>query len=98
MESDIFKSGYLRNFERAVFQEAKPGRARRIELWQQVIYHNLVLRMLPSRRSRDRPKEPDYRLGWQRFIQIAKLTGVERGIVYGTDGNKLAALRDRYDR
>lgn len=84
------KSRYLRNFERAVFLKKYPTQEERALLWSQVIYHNLVLRLLPS--VNYRPKLEDYTAGWQVFLDLVKMVEAKRCIVYGLEPLKIEAL------
>jgi hypothetical protein len=85
------KSRYLRNFARAFFLKRKISLAERELLWRQVIYHNLVPRMMST--LKQRPTEQDYRDGWHAFLQLAQLTGAQRCIVYGLEALKIDALK-----
>lgn len=91
-----FKSRYLRNFERAVFLKRRPVAAERALLWSQVIYHNLVPRLLPSRK--DRPTYDDYTKGWRVFLELAEVVQAQRCIVYGLESLKVKALLDLLSR
>ena len=85
-----FKSAYLRNFERAVFLKKKPTGAQQKLLWSQVIFHNLVPRLLHSRRQR--PTDEDYTNGWKIFLELAKVVQPQRCLVYGLESKKIDAL------
>jgi hypothetical protein len=85
------RSRYLRNFARAFFLTRKVGRAERELLWRQVVYLNLVPRMMKT--LRDRPSETDYRDGWRQFLAIAELVEARRCVVYGLEAVKIDALR-----
>jgi len=85
-----FKSRYLRNFERAVFLKKHPAEEERTLLWSQVIYHNLVSRLLPS--VKHRPKLEDYIAGWRVFFDLVKIVKARRCIVYGLEPLKIEAL------
>ena len=85
-----FKSRYLRNFERAVFLKKHPTKEERTLLWSQVIYHNLVSRLLPS--VKHRPSFEDYTAGWQVFLDLIKIVEAKRCIVYGLEPLKIEAL------
>lgn len=87
----LFKTPYVRNFERAVFRKRKPSVCQRKSLWLNVVYHNLVLEMLESRRHR--PSADDYRKGWQTFLRLASLLQADRCIVYGLEPEKIEAFR-----
>lgn len=85
-----FKSRYLRNFERAVFLKKRPGPEERALLWTQVVYHNLVPRMMTS--LKQRPSAADYVAGWRMFFQLAATVEARRCIVYGLEPAKIDAL------
>lgn len=85
------KSRYLRNFARAFFGKAKVGRADRQLLWQQVVYHNLVPRMMEARGKR--PSEQDYLNGWRKFFVLATMVEARRCVVYGLETVKINALK-----
>lgn len=84
------KTRYLRNFTRAFWGKAKIVKADREALWQQVIFHNLVLRML---HKNGRPSEDDYRDGWRAFFELALTVEARRCVVYGLEKVKIAALK-----
>jgi hypothetical protein len=86
-----FKSRYVRNLERAYYGKRRPSAHERQNLWGGVVYHNLVLRMLHSERTR--PSDADYTRGWERFIDLAACLGVQRAVVYGLERRKIDALR-----
>lgn len=85
------KSRFVRNFERAVFLKKRLDRIERTRLWSQVVYHNLVLRMMPSLKSR--PTCEDYLDGWRAFLPLTEVIGAQRCIVYGLEHKKIAALK-----
>jgi hypothetical protein len=84
------KSRYLSNFERAVFLKKKPTSGQREFLWSQVVYHNLVPRLLKSRQ--DRPTLDDYTDGWKVFLELAEMVKAQRCIVYGVETLKVDSL------
>jgi hypothetical protein len=87
-----FKSRYLRNFERAALLKMRPSRPERELLWSHVVFHNLVLSLLPSRKSRPTPR--DYTAGWEAFLELAEVTQAQRCIVYGVESSKIEALQN----
>jgi hypothetical protein len=87
----MFKSAYVRNLERAVFQKKKPSAGERKSLWLSVAYHNLVLGLMESRRHR--PSVPDYQNGWMTFLRLAAVLQADRCIVYGLEPEKIDAFR-----
>ncbi|WP_201485647.1 hypothetical protein [Pseudomonas sp. OF001] len=86
------KSRYLRNFERAVFLKTRPSGLERAHLWSHVIFHNLVLELLPSRKNR--PTMRDYTAGWEAFLELAEVVQPQRCIVYGLESPKIEALQE----
>jgi hypothetical protein len=86
------KSNYVRNIERAIFNETQPHDEHRLGLWNTVIYHNLVLKYMPTIKSR--PKYDDYKKGWEAYlILIAKVKSKEC-LVYGLEAKKYKALKE----
>jgi hypothetical protein len=85
-----YKSRFLRNFERAVFQKKRPKAVERKRLWTGVIYHNLVPRMMES--LKDRPTYDDYYTGWSDFLQLVTIVKAQQCIVYGLETPKIGAL------
>lgn len=85
------KLPFVRNFERAFYLKRHPSAQERQDLWSGVAYHNLVLRMLRSRKAR--PSDEDYAEGWQHFIELCRCLGVQQVIVYGLEKRKIDALR-----
>jgi hypothetical protein len=53
---------YVRHIERAIFLASKPSTEQKRTLWTSVVYHNLVLEVLRSKKHR--PSESQYRKGW----------------------------------
>jgi hypothetical protein len=87
----MFKSAYVRNLERAVFQKKKPSASQRKSLWLNVAYHNLVLDLMESRRHR--PSVFDYQNGWMTFLRLAAVLQADRCIAYGLEPEKIDAFR-----
>lgn len=83
-------SKYVRNIERAIFQSQAPSSADKDKLWASVVYHNLVLRPMPT--LKDRPKETDYKNGWEVMLNLAVLLEIDQCIVYGLEWKKIKAL------
>ena len=84
------KSGFVRNIERAIFNDENPTVVQKQMLWCSVVYHNLVLRHMPA--ITDRPKYNDYLSGWTVFLDLARLMDLDQCIVYGLERNKIDAL------
>lgn len=85
-----YKSRFVRNFERAVFQKVKPSRIDREKLWSEVIYHNLAPKMMAKLAYR--PNHEHYRDGWRTLLKMAPAVGAARCIVYGHEKRKVDAL------
>lgn len=83
-------SRYLQNFQRAALGKKSPSREQVVGLWKSVAYHNLVLKMLPSRNSR--PSKNDYIQGWEKFLELSELLKFNKCIVYGLEYRKIDAL------
>lgn len=85
-----FSSAYVRNFERSVFLKRRPCGKQRERLWTNVVYHNLVMRMLAS--PKNRPTFNDYSVGWEKLLELATVVQAQRCIVYGLEPLKINAL------
>lgn len=85
------KTRFLRNFERAVFMTSAPTGAQRESLWCGVAFHNLVNRLLTSRKHR--PTFEDYLAGWGSVLSIFRMLQVDNCVVYGLERKKVLALR-----
>ena len=92
---DSPSADFVRNFERAVFLKSHTTKAERERLWTEVVYFNLVPRLLPSRKWVDRPTVDDYADGWRQFFRVAAAVGAERCVVYGLEWPKIKALLER---
>ncbi len=84
------KAPFVRNIERAIFQQKNPDFARVQKMWQKVCYHNLVLDSLDSRRKR--PSYQQYYNGWLIFLRLCNILQIDQGIVYGLEQKKLKAV------
>lgn len=85
-------SAYVRNIERAIFQEASPSKEKKLSLWKSVAYHNLVLDLLPSKKHR--PSSEQYVAGWRALFPLCQKLGVQQCVVYGLERPKRRALND----
>ena len=85
------KSPYARNIERAIFFKKRPSRAEAKTLWSNVVYHNLILRAMPTKKHR--PIYNDYINGWQAFINLVKIIPIDQCLVYGVDFEKVKSLK-----
>lgn len=83
-------SKYVRNIERAIFQSKSPSNTDKERLWASVIYHNLVLRPMPT--LKDRPSYEDYKAGWNEMLNMASHLAIEQCVVYGLERKKINAL------
>ncbi len=86
------KSLYAKNIERAILLKKKPKSLESNFIWKNVIYHNLVLRAMPTKKSR--PKYIDYFNGWKVFIELAQRMDIEQCIVYGVEPRKLKSFKE----
>ncbi|CAA6808049.1 MAG: Unknown protein [uncultured Sulfurovum sp.] len=84
------KSRYVRNIERAIFNIKTPLYENKLNLWNSVIYHNLVLRYMPTIKSR--PTYKDYIIGWKKYLHLINLLTVDECLVYGLESKKYNAL------
>jgi len=84
------KSPYVRNIERAIYQIQRPRNENKLNLWNKVVYHNLVLRYMPTRKSR--PTYDDYKIGWEKYLLIIKILYIDECLVYGLEAKKYNAL------
>jgi hypothetical protein len=88
-------SKYVRNIERAIFGERHPKNSAKSNLWNSIIYHNLVLRPMSS--SKERPTYSDYIAGWREFLSLLAITDSVECIVYGVEWQKIKSLRETLD-
>lgn len=90
--NQLSNAKFVRNIERAIFQKKRPEWVGVEKIWRNVVYHNLVLRAMPS--LKDRPNYNDYKEGWLAFIELAKELSIDQCIVYGLEHAKLESLFD----
>lgn len=86
------KSKFVRNIERAVFQIKNPKAESKQNFWDSVVYHNLVLRHMPTIKSR--PKYDDYKMGWEKYLSLIKTLDIKECLVYGLEAEKYNSLID----
>lgn len=86
------KTRYVRNIERALFQTKRPSVESVNAFWSSVIYHNLVLTPMPTKKHR--PAYDHYFDGWEVFIKLAELLKPAQCIVYGLERLKLTSLKE----
>lgn len=88
-------SKYVRNIERAIYNQKTPSDEEKKKLWHSVVYHNLVLR--PMSTLNHRPTYSDYLKGWNEVIILFKDLSVKEVIVYGLEKEKIQALKEVAD-
>ena len=86
------KSKFVRNIERAIFQIKKPTSESKLSFWNSVVYHNLVLRYMPTIKSR--PKYTDYKRGWEVYLTLIDTIKAKECLVYGLESKKYKSLID----
>jgi hypothetical protein len=89
------KSKFVRNIERAVYSKRSPTDIEKKQLWDSVSYHNLVGRVLKTKKHR--PSYNDYLSGWSTFEALLDLLEFDEVIVYGLEKKKIKALIDYCD-
>lgn len=82
---------FVRNIERAIFCVKNPKNMDKDIFWQSIMYHNLVLRRMPT--LKHRPTFNDYKKGWEAFLELVKELEIEQCIVYGLESKKLKAFK-----
>lgn len=85
------QSRFVRNFERAYFRKRDVTSHERQDLWTSIVFHNLVLEVLKSPKSR--PTDAQYAQGWDRAIELVQLLQADQVIVYGLEQRKVRALK-----
>lgn len=81
---------YVRNIERAIFQVTRPKPEQKSRVWTSVVYHDLVLELLASRKHRPKPKQ--FNVGWREVFDLWGILGIEQCLVYGVQSsNELKA-------
>lgn len=89
-------SKFVRNIERAIYDKRKPTDEEKKSFWNSVSYHNLVTRVLKSKKHR--PSYTDYYSGWCEFNKLIDLLDVNEVIVYGLEKEKIKSLIDFSER
>lgn len=84
------KTRYVRNIERAIFQKKKPSANCINTFWTSVVYHNLVLEAMPTKKHR--PTYQHYVDGWNKFLELADVLHPGQCIVYGLERAKIKSL------
>lgn len=90
------KSKFVRNIERAVYGKRKPSDDQKKVFWNAVSYHNLVNRVMKSKKHR--PSYSDYYSGWCVFDQLIDTLEVNEVIVYGLEQIKIKSLIEYSER
>ncbi|PZX34294.1 hypothetical protein C7416_101578 [Cupriavidus phytorum] len=75
------ESKYVRNIERAILQATRPKPEQKSRFWTSVVYHDLVLDLLASRRHRPKPEQ--FNDGWREVFDLWGILGIEQCLVYG---------------
>ncbi len=86
------KSKFVRNIEKAIFNSYSPLNAEKNELWNSVVYHNLVTRVMKT--VKKRPSQDDYYKGWETFAKLIDVIRPKQVLVYGLEIKKITALHD----
>jgi len=86
------KGNYVRNIERAIFNDKTPSDENKLNLWNSIVYHNLVLTCMPTIKSR--PSYNDYLEGWNKYLLLISLLKIKNSLVYGLESKKYNALRE----
>ena len=90
------KSKFVRNIERSVYGKRKPSDDEKELFWDSVSYHNLVSRVLKSKKHR--PSYSDYYSGWCVFDNLVDTLDVNEVIVYGLEQKKIKSLIEYSER
>lgn len=83
-------AAFVRNIEKAIYSKEEPSNSEKAYLWDSVVYHNLVSRVLKS--IDHRPTFNDYLAGWSVFDRVVSIFGVDQVLVYGLEQKKIKAL------
>lgn len=84
------KSKFVRNIEKAIYGKRKPTDSEKEFFWNSVCYHNLVNRVLKTKKHR--PSYNDYYSGWSTFEQLVDLLQFDQVVVYGLEQKKIKSL------
>tara|TARA_Y100001951_G_scaffold104157_1_gene114963 strand:- start:542 stop:1240 length:699 start_codon:yes stop_codon:yes gene_type:complete len=85
---------FIRNIERAIYSKRNPTNEEKAHLWNSVVYHNLVCRVLET--NRHRPSYDDYYTGWKVFDKLTTVFDIDQVIVYGLESPKIIAFNSYY--
>lgn len=61
-----------------------------LNFWNSVVYHNLVLRHMPTIKSR--PQYDDYKEGWIKYLSLIDTIEARECLVYGIESKKYNSL------
>jgi hypothetical protein len=87
-------SKFVRNIERAIYSKRRPTNEEKSDFWNSVVYHNLVNRVLKTKKHR--PSYDDYYSGWKVFDKITSVFYVDQVIVYGLENLKIKAFKSYF--
>lgn len=87
-------SKFVRNIERAIYSKKTPTNEEKAEFWSSVVYHNLVSRVIKTKKHR--PAYVDYYFGWKTFDKLTSVFDVDQVIVYGLESVKIKAFKDYF--
>lgn len=87
-------SKFVRNIERALFFKRRPADDEKLLLWNSVVYHNLVSKVLKTKKHR--PTYDDYYFGWNVFDNLISVFDVDQVIVYGLESVKIKAFKNYF--
>lgn len=87
-------SKFVRNIERAIYSKKRPTNEEKAEFWNSVVYHNLVSRIIKTKKHR--PSYNDYYLGWKIFDKLISVFDVDQVIVYGLETVKIKAFKSYF--
>lgn len=88
-------SKFVRNIERALFFKRRPTDEEKSLLWNSVVYHNLVSKVLKTKKHR--PTYDDYYFGWKTFDKLIPVFDIDQVIVYGLESLKIKAFKNYFE-
>ncbi|WP_404417795.1 hypothetical protein [Marinospirillum sp.] len=83
-------SKFVRNIERALFIKKYPTDDEKSLLWNSVVYHNLVSKVLKTKKKR--PAYSDYYYGWHVFGSLVSILDIDQVLVYGLENSKIKSF------
>mgnify|MGYP003625543558 CR=1 FL=1 len=90
------ESRFVRNIERAIYGKKRPSDDEKNMFWSSISYHNLVSRVLESKKHR--PSHFDYYSGWGTFDKLIDTLEIDQVIVYGLEQKKIKSLIEYSER